>query len=197
MCNGIAVLVYLKNGELKGLCTGISSHDELCKQDEELRYGKIEPYRFELLYPCNLIFDRVYNMDKGVGVANEQPEQAIWDEAFRVAKPYFIKHTKEQLQYAHLTHANLTSADLRYANLTGADLTDADLTDADLTGANLTDADIRHVNLTDAVLTGAVLTGADLRYANLTGANLTDADLRYAYHTDTQKKQAEINEGRF
>src|SRR3990170_3468179 len=177
MCNGIAVLVYLKNGELKGLCTGISSHDQLCKQDEELRYGKIEPYRFELLYPCNLIFDRVYNMDKGVGVANEQPEQAIWDEAFRVAKPYFIKHTKEQLQYAHLTHANLTSADLRYANLTGADLTDADLTDADLTGADLTGADLTGADLTDADLTGANLTDADIRHVNLTDAVLTGAVL--------------------
>ncbi|MDP3013121.1 MAG: hypothetical protein Q8M92_02680, partial [Candidatus Subteraquimicrobiales bacterium] len=58
MCNGIAVLVWTENGRPKGLCKGTSSHDELAKENENLRLGKIEPYRFELLYPSNLVYDR-------------------------------------------------------------------------------------------------------------------------------------------
>ncbi len=78
MSNEIAVLIYEKNNELKGLCTGISSHDELCKFDEELKYGKIEPYRFELLYPNNLIYDRGHDKLLNNGIVKEQPNQKIW-----------------------------------------------------------------------------------------------------------------------
>jgi hypothetical protein len=128
MCRGIAVIVYQKNGELKGLCTGISSHDKLCKQDEDLRFGKIEPYRFELLYPCNLTY-RSFDMHEGQGINKEQPKSKIWDVAFQIAKPFFIKHNKQQLQSAYLTRADLTGADLTGANLTEANLTRADLTE--------------------------------------------------------------------
>ena len=58
MSNEIADLVFLKDGKLKGLCIDITSHDELCKLDESLHYSKIEPYRFELLYPCDLRYGR-------------------------------------------------------------------------------------------------------------------------------------------
>ena len=179
MCKGIAVIVFEKNGELKGLCSGISSHDELCKQDEELRYGKIEPYRFELLYPCNLTYDRSAGIENGQGINKEQPKKEIWDIAFQAAKEFFIKHTKEQLQFAYLS-----GADLSRANLSGADLSRANLTWADLTGANLTWA-----NLTGADLSSANLYGADLSRANLTLANLTWANLNGANLSEDQKKQ--------
>jgi hypothetical protein len=123
MCNGIAVIVYEKHGRLKGLCTGISSHDELCKQDEELKYGRIEPYRFELLYPNNLVFDRgANNLPLGEGVCGEQPPLRVWNVARAVSEPYIMKHDKTQLQYA-----DLSGADLFGANLRGADLSEADL----------------------------------------------------------------------
>src|SRR3990172_5599792 len=117
MCNGIAVVIYEKDKELKSLCTGISSHDELCKLDEDLRYGKIEPWRFEILYPCSVVYDRGHKKPLGVGVCGEQPEQKIWDMAITTAAPYFMKHTIKQLQYA-----NLRGADLRDANLSCATL---------------------------------------------------------------------------
>ena len=165
MCNGIAILVYEKNGRLKGLCKGITSHDELCKEDEDLRLGHIEPYRFELLYPANIVFDRAANnLILTNGLFGEQPPREIWDVAFEIGKPFFFKHTKQQLQFANLRSANLTDA-----NLTDANLTDANLMGADLMGANLMGA-----NLTDANLMGADLRGANLRGANLMGANLTN-----------------------
>ena len=122
MCNGIAVLVYEKNGEIKGLCTGISSHDELCKLDDALRYGEIEPYRFELLYPYNLTYDRSAKNRLGGGIAKEQPPEIVWDVARSVSNFYNMRHTIKQLQNAYLVGANLHGA-----NLTGANLHDADL----------------------------------------------------------------------
>jgi hypothetical protein len=61
-----------------------------------------------------------------------------------------------------LEKATTSSADLRGANLRGADLGGANLRGADLGGADLRGAD---------------LYGADLRGANLRGANLRGADL--------------------
>ena len=171
MCNGIAVLVYEKEGELHGLCTGISSHDELCKEVEELRYGKIEPYRFELLYPCNLIFDRMHDFKGALGINKEQPDKSIWDMAFAVSKEFFMTHAPDQLTFAYLSGANLTYTDL---------------THTDLRGANLTCADLRGATLTYTGLTRANLTDADLTYTNLTGTNLTGADLTRANFKDSK-----------
>jgi hypothetical protein len=97
MCKGIAVIVYEKDGELKGLCSGISSHDELCKQVEEIRYGDIEPYRFELLYPYNLTFDRAHTFIGAEGICSEQPKKEIWNVAFDISRAFVMKHTRKQL----------------------------------------------------------------------------------------------------
>ena len=71
-----------------------------------------------------------------------------------------------------LEKASLTGADLTSANLMGADLMSADLTSANLRSANLMGANLRSANLM-----GASLKSADLRDADLTGANLMSADL--------------------
>ncbi len=176
MCKGIAVIVYEKNGELKGICTGISSHDDLCKEVEELRYGQIEPYRFELLYPCNLTFDRSYNFVGMSGIAKEQPDTKLLDVAFHTAKPFFMKHTKQQMQNAYLSGANLSEADLSEANLIRANLIRADLS-----GANLIRADLIRANLSEANLIRAYLSEANLIRAYLSGANFSGANLSEAY----------------
>ena len=168
MCLGIAVLVFEENGRLKGLCNGTKHHDELCRENENLRLGKIEPYRFELYYPTNLVYDRgADSLPLAEGLQGEQPPLKVWDVAFNVARPFFMKHTKDQLECANLRGANLRGANLRGANLRGANLEDADLRGANLIGANL-----RVANLEDADLRGANLIGANLRGANLRGANL-------------------------
>ena len=149
MCNGIAVIIYERNGKLNGLCTGVSSHDELCKLDDDLRYGVIEPWRFELLYPQNLVYDRGYNKKTETGLFNEQPSQAIWDVADQVSKTYHMKHNKNQLRFATLRNANLSYADLSDADLIDADLRNADLRNADLIDANLSGADLRNADLSD------------------------------------------------
>ena len=170
MCNGIAILVYEKNGRLKGLCNGEKSHDVLCREDEDLRLGKIEPYRFELYYPASIVFDRgASSLPLAEGLFGEQPPQEVFDVAFEVGKPWFFKHKLDQLYGADLSGADLIGADLIGANLRRADLEYADLEDADLE-----DADLRHANLI----------GADLRHANLIGANLEDANLEDANLTD-------------
>jgi len=115
MCNGIAIIIYEKDNELKSLCTGISSHDKLCRLDDELRYGKIEPWRFELIYPCSLTYDRGHDKPLGMGVCGEQPEQKIWDIALKTAIPYIMKHQKNQLQRANLTYVNLTGANKHHS----------------------------------------------------------------------------------
>jgi len=92
---------------LKALCTGTSSHDELCKLDDDLRYGKIEPWRFELLYPFSIVYDRGHAKPLGTGICGEQPEQRVWDLVIQTATPYILKHTTRQLQYAYLRGANL------------------------------------------------------------------------------------------
>ena len=64
-------------------------------------------------------------------------------------KPLHIEaeNTKDALEKAIKTGADLTGADLR-----GADLRDADLTDADLTDADLRDADLRGAKYRDKKL---------------------------------------------
>ena len=180
MCKGIAVIVYEKDGLLHGLCTGVSSHDELCKEVEELRYGKIEPCRFELLYPCNLTYDRSLDRHNGQGIAGEQPEPVLWEAAFQVANPFFMKHQKEQLQNAYLEGANLFRANLDGAKLEGANLEEANLEGANLDGANLFRANLDGANLEGANLYGANLFRANLEGANLEGANLEGANLKWA-----------------
>ena len=176
MCNGIAILVYEKNGRLKGLCNGEKHHDVLCREDEDLRLGKIEPYRFELYYPANIVFDRgASSLPLADGLFGEQPPQKVFDVAFEAGKPWFFKHKLDQL-YA----ANLRRADLIGANLIGADLEDANLRRANLMGANLGDANLRRANLEDANLISANLIGANLMGANLISANLEDANLENA-----------------
>ncbi len=176
MSNGIAVLIYEKNNKLKGLCTGISSHDELCKLDEELKYGKIEPYRFELLYPNNLIYDRGYNKPLRNGIVKEQPDQKIWNVAFKVSNPYRMKHTIKQLQYAYFVNANLIDVNLSNADLSRSNFTGANLTEANLTGANLSETILLRVNFTKANLTGTNFSEANLTGSNFTNANLTCAN---------------------
>ena len=142
MCNGIAILVYEKNGRLKGLCNGERHHDVLCKEDEELRLGKIEPYRFELYYPANIVFDwGAPNQPLAGGLFGEQPPGEVWDVAFEIGRPFFMKHRPDQLYAANLEDANLEDADLEDANLRRANLEDANLRRANLEGANLRRAD--------------------------------------------------------
>jgi len=191
MCNGIAILVWEKDNQIKGLCTGISSHDELAKLDEDLRYGKIEPYRFELLYPCNLTFDRS-TLPSAMGIAKEQPPFHIWEKALSYLHIYAMKHTKQQLQKANLRYANLSNADLSNADLSNADLSNADLRYANLSNADLSNADLSNADLSNADLRYANLRDANLRYANLSGANLSGAnisgaDLRDANLSEFQK----------
>ena len=172
MCNGIAVLVWTENGRLKGLCTGEKHHDILCKENENLRLGKIEPYRFELYYPANLVYDRSASLPLAEGLFGEQPPREVWDVALSVAQPFFMKHNKSQLEFANLICANLIGADLGGADLRDANLIGANLIGADLRDANLRDANLRSANLRSANLIGANLRDANLRDANLIGANL-------------------------
>ena len=140
ICNGIAILVYEKNGRLKGLCNGEKHHDILCKQDEDLRLGKIEPYRFELYYPASIVFDRGARVNTlANGLFGEQPPVEVWDVAFEVGRPFFLKHKPDQLEFANLEGANLEGANLRRANLEFANLIGANLEDANLRRANLED----------------------------------------------------------
>ena len=70
---------------------------------------------------------------------------------------------------------------LEKATASGANLTGANLTGADLSGVNLSRADLSRVNLSGAYLSGANLTGANLTGADLSGAYLSGADLSGAY----------------
>ena len=133
MCNGIAILVYEKNGRLKGLCNGEKHHDVLCREDEDLRLGKIEPYRFELYYPANIVFDRgASSLPLADGLFGEQPPEKVFEVAFETGKPWFFKHKLDQLYGANLMGANLISANLRRANLRHANLISANLENANL-----------------------------------------------------------------
>jgi hypothetical protein len=133
-------LVYAKNGRLKGLCNGEKHHDVLCREDEDLRLGKIEPYRFELYYPANIVFDRgASSLPLADGLFGEQPPEKVFEVAFETGKPWFFKHKLDQLYAANLRCANLIGANLEDANLIGANLIGANLEDANLEGANLED----------------------------------------------------------
>jgi hypothetical protein len=81
------------------------------------------------------------------------------------------------LSWAYLSGANLYGADLSGANLSGAYLYGADLSGANLSGAYLYGADLYGANLYGADLYGAYLSGAYLYGAYLSGANLSGAYL--------------------
>ena len=95
--------------------------------------------------------------------------------------------TRQMLEKAVASRANLYGADLYGANLYGADLYGADLSGADLYGADLYEANLSRANLSvvnlsgtnlsRANLSGTNLSGADLSRANLSGTNLSGADL--------------------
>ena len=81
------------------------------------------------------------------------------------------------LSSANLYSADLSSADLSSANLYGANLSSADLSSADLSSANLSSADLSSANLYGANLSSANLSRADLSSANLSSADLSSANL--------------------
>ena len=88
--------------------------------------------------------------------------------------------SKANLSWADLYKANLSWADLSGADLSKANLSGADLSRADLSRANLSGADLSRANLSGADLSGADLSRANLSGANLSGANLYKADLSWA-----------------
>lgn len=95
------------------------------------------------------------------------------------------------LRWANLRGAYLSSADLRQADLTGADFYGANLRGANLGGANLRGARLGGANLREAYLRGAnlraaYLGAADLRRADLTGADLDGANLHRANLRDAR-----------
>jgi hypothetical protein len=183
MCNGIAVLVFEENGRLKGLCNGTKHHDELCRENENLRLGKIEPYRFELYYPCNIVYDRGANsLPLAEGLMGEQPPREVWDVAFSVAEPFFMKHGLDQLEYANLMGSNLigsnlSGSNLMGSNLIGSNLSGSNLMGSNLIGSNLSGSNLRGANLIGSNLSGSNLSGANLICSNLSGSNLSGANL--------------------
>ncbi len=84
------------------------------------------------------------------------------------------------LNYANLSHADLSNASLSRANLDGADFDGANLSRANFYGADLSNADLSNANLTSANLLSANLSHADLHNADLLSANLSHADLSNA-----------------
>ena len=80
--------------------------------------------------------------------------------------------TRQMLEKATTSRANLYGANLYGANLYGANLSGANLRGADLRGADLRGADLRGADLGGADLGGADLRGADLGSADLRGADL-------------------------
>ena len=81
---------------------------------------------------------------------------------------------------ANLSGANLSCAYLSCANLSGANLSCANLSCANLSGANLSCANLSCAYLSCANLSGAYLSGANLSGANLSRADLSCADLSRA-----------------
>ena len=93
--------------------------------------------------------------------------------------------TRQMLEKATASGANLSKADLSGTNLSGADLYGANLSRANLYGVNLSGADLSRANLSKADLSrvnlyGANLSGANLSGTNLFGTNLSGADLSRA-----------------
>ncbi len=81
--------------------------------------------------------------------------------------------TRQVLEKATASKADLHGANLGGANLCGANLGGANLYGADLYGADLRGADLYGANLRGADLYGANLRGANLRGADLGGKKLT------------------------
>ena len=92
--------------------------------------------------------------------------------------------SKANLSWADLYKANLSWADLSGADLSRANLSGADLSRANLSGADLSGADLSRANLSGANLSGANLYKADLSWADLSGADLSGADLSGAKNAD-------------
>ena len=92
--------------------------------------------------------------------------------------------TRQMLEKATASKANLSWADLYKANLSWADLSGADLSKANLSGADLSRADLSRANLSGADLSGADLSKANLSWADLSGADLSGADLSGAKNAD-------------
>ena len=88
--------------------------------------------------------------------------------------------TRQMLEKATASGANLSRADLSRANLSGADLYGANLSRANLSGANLSGADLSGANLSGANLSGANLSGADLSRVNLSWVDLSRVNLSWA-----------------
>jgi len=99
--------------------------------------------------------------------------------------------TRQMLEKATASSADLSYADLSYANLRSADLSSADLSSADLSYADLSYADLR-----SADLRSANLRSADLRYANLSFANLSFANLRSADLRSAELRSADLSYGK-
>ncbi len=77
--------------------------------------------------------------------------------------------TREMLEKATTSRANLSGAYLFGANLSGANLSGANLSGANLSGADLSGADLSGADLFGADLSGADLFGADLSRKKLVG----------------------------
>lgn len=193
MCSGIGVIVYEKDNELKGLCNGITSHDALCKLDTELKYGKIEPYRFELLYPNNLVYDRGHNKPLGNGLFKEQPEQKIWDKAYEVSNPYRMKHTIKQLQYATLFGIDLSGVTFEGLNFEGANFSEANLYETNFSEANLSGVNFSRANLSRTIFIKANLEGVNFYKANLSEANLYETNLSGANFSEADLSGANLS----
>jgi uncharacterized protein YjbI with pentapeptide repeats len=118
---------------------------------------------------------------------------------------FYSPDNKTDLEWAHLTDANLQHADLqncrlRQADLEGANLQGAGLSWADLRKANLSNATLIDVtainalflgaNLSRVKAEGAVFFNSDFRGAHLDGADLTRADMRGKNLTQAQIDKA-------
>jgi hypothetical protein len=105
----------------------------------------------------------------------------------------FVAKENENLNYANLSYADLSSANLRYANLRYANLSSANLRYANLSSADLSSADLRSANLSYADLSSADLSSADLRYANLSSADLSSANLSSANLSSANLSSANLS----
>jgi len=91
-----------------------------------------------------------------------------------------------------LEKATASGADLSGANLSGANLSWADLSGANLSGANLSGANLSWADLSGANLSWADLYDANLSRANLSGVNLSWADLSGVKNADLVIAQTRI-----
>jgi uncharacterized protein YjbI with pentapeptide repeats len=84
-----------------------------------------------------------------------------------------VSSTKELVELAIKSRADLSGADLSGADLSRADLSWTNLSWTDLSGADLSGADLSGADLSRADLSGADLSGADLSRADLSRADLS------------------------